>query len=120
MTKEFDDNGVILSGGEQQKIALARALYSNSELLILDEPSAALDPIAEQKLNKQLKNISNEKTVIYISHRLSSTVDADCIYVISNGQIVENGNHFKLLQKNGLYNKMWNFQAAKYVSNMGE
>lgn len=120
MTKEFDENGVILSGGEQQKIALSRALYSNSELLILDEPSAALDPIAEQKLNKQLKNISNEKTVIYISHRLSSTVDADCIYVISNGQIVENGNHIKLLQKNGLYNKMWNIQAAKYVSNMGE
>lgn len=120
MTKEFDENGVNLSGGEQQKIALARALYSNSELLILDEPSAALDPISEQKLNKQLKNISNEKTVIYISHRLSSTVDADCIYVISNGQIVENGNHFKLLQKNGLYNKMWNIQAAKYVSNMGE
>ena len=68
---------------------MARALYSNSELLILDEPSAALDPIAEQKLNKQLKNISNEKTVIYISHRLSSTVDADCIYVISNGQIAK-------------------------------
>ncbi len=115
LTKEFDDKGVNLSGGEAQKIALARVLYSSADVLILDEPSSALDPIAEYELNKAVTELSGDKTVIIISHRLSTTRFVDKIYMLENGKIIEQGNHNSLLKQNGKYAEMFNLQAEKYV-----
>lgn len=114
LTKEFDDNGVNLSGGEAQKLALARVLYANKNIIILDEPSSALDPLAEYQLNKTVTELAGEKTVIIISHRLSTTRFVDKIYMLENGQIVESGNHDVLLKQNGKYAKMFKLQAEKY------
>ncbi len=116
LTKEFSDSGVNLSGGESQKIALARVLYSSSDVIILDEPSSALDPIAEYELNKAVTELSGEKTVIIISHRLSTTRFVDKIYMFEDGKIVEEGNHNHLLEQNGKYAQMFLKQAEKYVS----
>ena len=115
LTREFNDDGIILSGGEKQKVALARALYSKASLLILDEPSAALDPLAEQQLNQTIIDTTKDKTVIFISHRLSTTVNADYIYVLSAGHILEKGKHKNLLALNGEYAKMWKYQADRYT-----
>lgn len=115
LLKEFNEDGILLSGGETQKVALARALYQDSNYVILDEPSAALDPIAEQQINKTIINVSSNRTVIFISHRLTTTVDADCIYVISDGKIIEHGSHQELLKQNQTYAKMWHYQANKYL-----
>ncbi|MBQ4118808.1 MAG: ABC transporter ATP-binding protein [Clostridia bacterium] len=114
LTKEFDDNGVNLSGGEAQKLAVARVLYANKNIIILDEPSSALDPLAEYQLNKTVTELAGEKTVIIISHRLSTTRFVDKIYMLENGQIVESGNHDVLLKQNGKYSKMFKLQAEKY------
>jgi len=120
LLKEFNEKGVILSGGEKQKLALARALYQKSELLIFDEPSASLDPLAELHLNKTIMNAAKNRTVIFISHRLSTTVDTNCIYVLSEGKIIESGTHIQLLQLNGEYNRMWNYQADRYIRKRGK
>ena len=111
---EFDPEGEELSGGEQQKVAIARVLYSNSRIIIMDEPSSALDPIAEYKLNQTMKQSVENKTVIYISHRLSTTKDSDRIIMMENGRIVEMGNHDELLEKGGKYAHMWYVQAGRY------
>lgn len=114
LTREFDQSGTQLSGGEQQKVAIARTFYKNADLMILDEPSSALDPDAEYALNQAImKNVSN-KTVIFISHRLSTTRNADRIYMFDNGQIVEQGTHEELMAANGKYAHMFNLQAEKY------
>ena len=114
LLREFDDEGIMLSGGEAQKIAIARAFYKDCPYVILDEPSANLDPIAEYKLNQAMKEASNHKTVIFISHRLSTTVIADKIYVMENGEIIEAGSHEELMNQNGTYAKMFTLQAEKY------
>lgn len=114
LTQEFDDEGVDLSGGEEQKLAVARAFYKKSGLLLLDEPSSALDPIAEYKLNVAMNEMAKEKTVIFISHRLSTTRRADKIYVLENGEVVESGTHNDLVAKEGIYAKMWTVQARRY------
>lgn len=114
LLREFDDNGAMLSGGESQKVAVARTFYKNCPYVILDEPSANLDPIAEYNLNKAMIEASENKTVIFISHRLSTTVNADRIYVMENGSIVEQGSHSELMEKNGTYAYMFNLQAEKY------
>jgi len=114
LTKEFDNDGVNLSGGEAQKLALARVLYANKNIIILDEPSSALDPLAEYQLNKTVTELAGEKTVIIISHRLSTTRFVDKIYMLENGQIVESGNHDTLLKQNGKYAEMFKLQAEKY------
>lgn len=114
ITKEFEESGVNLSGGESQKIAISRALYKGSPIIILDEPSSALDPIAEYNLNNTMLNLSTENTIIFISHRLSTTKMADKIYMLENGQIIEQGNHIELMELNGKYAEMFNFQAEKY------
>lgn len=114
LLREFDDNGVMLSGGESQKIAIARAFYKNCPYVILDEPSANLDPIAEYNLNQAMLEAAKDKTVIFISHRLSTTVNADKIYVMENGSIVESGSHSELMSQNKTYAKMFNKQAEKY------
>ncbi len=115
LTKEFYEDGIQLSGGEAQKIALARVLYLAHDIIILDEPSSALDPIAEYKLNKAVTELSKDKTVIIISHRLSTTRFVDKIYMLEKGRVIESGKHEHLLQLNGKYAEMFNLQAEKYV-----
>lgn len=112
--REFDDSGMMFSGGEAQKITVARAFYKNCPYVIMDEPSANLDPVAEYNLNKSMAEAAKNKTVIFISHRLSTTRHADRIYVMENGEIVENGTHDELMSKNGKYAYMFNLQAEKY------
>ncbi|MBO4627061.1 MAG: ABC transporter ATP-binding protein [Lachnospiraceae bacterium] len=114
VTTEFDREGVNFSGGESQKVAISRAFYMNADILIMDEPSSALDPIAEYELNRAMKSAAKGKTVFYISHRLSTTRDADRILMLENGQIVEEGTHEKLLALGGKYAQMWRVQAGRY------
>lgn len=120
LLREFSDDGVMLSGGESQKMAVARAFYQNCPYAILDEPSANLDPIAEYELNRAMLAASSHKTVIFISHRLSTTVGADRIYVMENGQIVEDGTHEELMAKDGTYAYMFRLQAKKYAEGSKE
>lgn len=114
MLREFDDEGVMLSGGESQKVAIARAFYKDCPYVILDEPSANLDPVAEYNLNQAMLDAAKDKTVIFISHRLSTTINADRIYVMENGRIIESGSHNELMALNKTYAKMFNMQAEKY------
>ena len=114
LTKEFDDEGVNLSGGEAQKIAIARVLYSNAQVLILDEPSSALDPLSEYRLNETIRELASDKTVIFISHRLSTTRMADTIFMLENGTVIEQGSHDELIAQGGKYAEMFNLQAEKY------
>lgn len=114
--KNFDEDGVIVSGGEAQKIALARALYRDAPFIILDEPTAALDPIAEAEIYAKFDEIVGDKTAIYISHRLSSCRFCDKIAVFDKGEIVQIGTHQELLSdENGKYYELWNAQAQYYV-----
>ncbi len=115
LTREFDEEGVGLSGGESQKLATARVFYKDSDLIILDEPSSALDPIAEYQLNHSMVKAAEDKSVIFISHRLSTTRHADRIFMLENGNIIEEGTHESLLAINGKYAQMWAAQASKYV-----
>ncbi len=115
LTTEFDDEGLNLSGGESQKLAISRVFYKDAGLMILDEPSSALDPIAEYQLNHAMLGATGDKTVIFISHRLSTTRIADHIFMLENGQIVEEGNHEQLLAMNGKYADMWKAQAGAYI-----
>lgn len=115
--KRFDDNGVDLSGGENQKLAIARAIYKNAQILVLDEPTAALDPIAEYEIYNQFYQLSENKTSLYISHRLSSCRFCDTILVFDNGQIIEKGTHDELILKDGKYALMFKKQAKYYQDN---
>lgn len=113
--REFAKDGVMVSGGEAQKIAIARALYKDAPFIILDEPTAALDPIAEAEIYSKFNDIAGDKTAIYISHRLSSCKFCDEIVVFHEGQIIQQGSHEKLLnEENGKYSKLWNAQAQYY------
>ncbi len=114
LLREFDDGGIMMSGGESQKVAISRAFYKNCPYVILDEPSANLDPIAEYNLNRSMIEAAQDKTVVFISHRLSTTVNADRIYVMENGEIIEEGSHEELMALNGTYAYMFNLQAEKY------
>ena len=114
MSKEFDESGVPFSGGEQQKIAIARAFYENKNVIIMDEPSSALDPIAEYEMNTNIKQLAEDKTVIMISHRLSTIRMFDEIYVMDHGEIAEHGTHEELMEKEGLYYQMFIKQASNY------
>ena len=117
LLREFDDDGVSLSGGEAQKIAIARAFYKDCPFAILDEPSANLDPVAEYALNQSITKAADKKTVIFISHRLSTTVMADEIYMLENGEVIEHGSHEELMTLNGKYAHMFRLQAEKYTEN---
>lgn len=115
MYKDCDETGIEISGGEAQKIALARTLYKNSPIIILDEPTAALDPFAEYKLYSQFNRLTSDKTVLYITHRLSSCRFCDKIAVFSNGEIVQFGSHDELVKDVfGKYYELWNAQAKYY------
>ena len=105
----------MLSGGEQQKIAIARAFYKNCPYIILDEPSANLDPISEYELNHAMMTKATDKTIVFISHRLSTTRNADRIFMMEKGKIIESGTHDELMELNGKYAEMFNLQAEKYL-----
>lgn len=113
--KDIDENGVEISGGEAQKLALARALYKDSPVVILDEPTAALDPVAENEIYNRFNSFVDNKTAIYISHRLSSCAFCTRIAVFDKSQLVEIGTHQELLNANGKYSELWNAQAKYYV-----
>lgn len=114
LTKEFSEEGIILSGGQNQKVALARALYRDHSVLILDEPSSALDSISEHKWMRLMEKVEMNHTVILISHRLSSVRDSDCIYYMEDGRILESGPHDKLMDLQGHYFQMFKVQADAY------
>ena len=114
--RNYDDEGFEPSGGEGQKIALARALFKNAPVIILDEPAAALDPRAEYEMYQNFNALVGGKTAVYISHRLSSARFCDAIAVFKNGEIVEYGPHDKLINHNGLYSELWGMQAKYYIS----
>lgn len=114
MTKEFDQKGMNLSGGQRQKIAIARALYRDSDIIIMDEASSALDPISEVEINKTIIEQLHDKSMIIISHRLSTIKHVDKIYFMENGEIVESGSHEELMNLNGKYAKMFMIQAEQY------
>ena len=116
LLREFDENGLMLSGGEQQKIAIARAFYKDCPYVILDEPSANLDPVSEYELNHAMMTGAENKTVIFISHRLSTTRNADRIFMMEKGKIIESGNHDELMNIGGKYAEMFNLQAEKYIN----
>lgn len=114
--KDISENGVEISGGEAQKLALARALYKDSPVVILDEPTAALDPLAENEIYNRFNSFVDNKTAIYISHRLSSCIFCNRIAVFDKARLVETGTHQELLNKNGKYSELWNAQAQYYIS----
>lgn len=122
VTKEFDDRGVVFSGGQEQKLALARAYAKNSPVMILDEPSSALDAFAEYDLHKSLVKLCSDKIygrlIIIISHRMSFANVADRVYVINNGCVVEEGTHFELMNQKGLYADLYEKQSRDYKNAM--
>ncbi len=117
LTREFDPKGTNLSGGESQKVAIARVFARPYELIIMDEPSSALDPMAEYELNRSILEYARDKTVIFISHRLSTTRIADKIYMFDGGRLIEQGSHDSLMQLGGKYAEMFELQAKKYREN---
>ncbi|MBQ4121742.1 MAG: ABC transporter ATP-binding protein [Clostridia bacterium] len=115
VTREFDKEGAMFSGGEAQKISIARIFAGKQEIVIMDEPTSALDPIAEQEMYRNMFEACEGKTVIFISHRLSSVTMADRVYLFENGEIIEQGTHSELLAMNGKFADMWHKQADTYA-----
>ena len=113
--REYDSAGIDFSGGELQKIALARALYKDAPFVILDEPTAALDPIAEAAVYENFNRLVREKTAVFISHRLSSCRFCDSIAVFDRGELIQQGSHDELCVQPGKYSELWNAQAQYYV-----
>lgn len=115
INKEFDSNGIELSGGEGQKIAIARSIYRDTPIVVFDEPTSSLDPIAEYEIYKNFHNLAQKRTSIYISHRMSSTRFTDKIVVLKNGIIAEYGTHDELMKIDcGIYKEMFSIQAKYY------
>lgn len=118
---DFDNDGIEVSGGEAQKIALARALYKNAPFIILDEPTAALDPVSEYEVYRRFSKISGGRTAVYISHRLASCRFCDEILVFNEGSVVQHGTHEELLsQTEGKYHELWHAQAQYYSEDKAE
>ena len=116
-TTEFDNDGLEFSGGERQKFVIARIFASPAPILLLDEPNSALDPIAERDIFNEIFKYSQNKTLIFISHRFSTTILSDIIYLFSDGKILEEGTHKQLMNiENGKYKQMFNTQAYEYLN----
>lgn len=115
LTKVFDNDGVELSGGQWQKLAISRAFFKESQFIILDEPSSALDPIAEDKLFDSIIKLSKGKTSVIVSHRLSNIILSNKIIVLESGKVVEKGTHHELMELNGKYAYLYRLQSSKYV-----
>lgn len=115
--RDLDNKGIEFSGGEGQKLAMARAIYRDAAIFILDEPSSALDAAAEYELFARLGETAKEKTTIFISHRLSSTLFCDSIAVIDKGKVIEQGSHAEMMEKNGFYAELYQSQAKYYKNN---
>ena len=116
MTKEFDENGAVLSGGETQKVAVARTFVRETPMKIFDEPSSALDPIAEYDLFKSILKEARDHTMLFISHRLSSVKDCDRVFMLEKGTLIEEGTHAQLIASNGKYAQMYKKQAMNYLA----
>ena len=116
LSRVLDNEGIELSGGQKQMISLYRTFYRNSEVLILDEPTAALDPIAERNIFEKIDEIAKDKTVIYVSHRLISTMFCDKIVLLEEGRIQECGSHRQLMDRNGIYAELYRMQTGYYTS----
>ena len=116
LTREFDDEGAVLSGGEFQKIVVARAFARSCPVKVFDEPSSALDPIAEYKLFDNILKACQENTLLFISHRLSSVQNADYVFLLEKGKVLEEGTHKALMRKKGAYADMYNKQAENYLA----
>jgi ATP-binding cassette subfamily B protein len=112
LSPEFD--GIDLSGGQWQRVAIARGLYRSSKFIVLDEPTAAIDPIEEERIYNQFRRLSQDKCAIVVTHRLGSARLADRIVVMDNGEIADIGTHNELLARKGKYANMWQAQAAWY------
>jgi len=115
LTREFDDEGANLSVGEQQKLSLARVFVEKTPFVILDEPSSALDPVAEYTMFENMMRATEGRSVIFISHRLSSAVLADRVLLLDEGRVAEIGTHEELMRKNGKYAEMFARQAENYL-----
>lgn len=114
--RDFDKDGIEISGGEAQKIALARALYKDAPFMILDEPTAALDPVSEYEVYSKFNGIAGDKTAVYISHRLASCRFCDKIAVFDGGRVVQTGSHAELIaREEGKYYELWQAQAQYYL-----
>ncbi|MBQ3911512.1 MAG: ATP-binding cassette domain-containing protein, partial [Lachnospiraceae bacterium] len=119
LTKIVEDDGTDLSGGEKQKLALAKALYKGAKIVVLDEPTSALDAIAEQTLYERFDEMIGDKSAVYISHRLASTRFCDRIAMFEEGTLAEYGSHDELMARNGKYADMFNIQAQYYREDAG-
>jgi len=120
ITQTLDDGGVLLSGGETQKLLLARAIYKDGPILVLDEPSSALDPIAESRMYEEYSRLTEGKTSLFISHRLASTKFCDRILLLEKGQILEEGSHEELLKKKGRYRELFDIQSYYYQEGVSD
>ncbi len=120
LSRLFDSEGIVLSGGQQQKLLLARALYKDAPIVVLDEPTAAMDPLAEAELYSQFNQLVKGKTAIFISHRLASTRFCDRIILLKDGEIKESGSHEELLSQNGEYARLFHIQAKNYAQSSVE
>ena len=114
ITQTLDENGIVLSGGETQKLLLAKAMYKDGPMLILDEPTSALDPIAESRIYEEYNHMASSKTAVFISHRLASTKFCDRILFLDGGKIVEEGSHDQLMNKGGKYREIFDIQSHYY------
>ena len=120
ITREFDEKGYVCSGGQAQKIAIARVFAKNPDVVILDEPSSDLDPLAEYNMYKNMMRATKNKAVLFISHRLSTARMANCIYLMKDGKIVEQGSHDELMAKDSIYRNMFELQAQNYQDSLPE
>ena len=120
LMRYFEENGIELSIGQWQKLSIARAFYSDSDFLILDEPTASLDAIAEQEIFNQFDSLRADKTTIFVSHRLSSATVASKILVLEYGEIIEEGNHSQLMNSRGRYYELFSTQAKRYLTEVDE
>lgn len=120
LMRYFEDNGIELSIGQWQKLAVARAFYGDSDILILDEPTASLDAIAEQEIFNQFDELRKNKTTIFVSHRLSSATTASKIIVLEYGEVVEVGRHAELMKNRGRYYELFSTQAKRYITSADE